>query len=41
VLFLAPLAPGHVRESVRTAVGEIHSEFFLGFMAFIRAAHYW
>jgi PAS domain S-box-containing protein len=41
VLFLAPLAPGHVRESVRTAVGETNLEFLLGFMAFIRAAHYW
>jgi PAS domain S-box-containing protein len=41
VLFLAPLAPGHVRESVRTAVGETNLEFLLGFMAFIRAAHFW
>jgi PAS domain S-box-containing protein len=41
VLFLAPLAPGHVREAVRTAVGETNLEFLLGFMAFIRAAHYW
>src|SRR6476660_8857540 len=41
VLFLAPLALGHVRESVRTAVGETNLEFLLGFMAFIRAAHYW
>jgi PAS domain S-box-containing protein len=41
VLFLAPLAPGHVREAVRTAVGETNLEFILAFMAFIRAAHYW
>jgi hypothetical protein len=41
VLFLAPLAPGHVREAVRTAVGETNLEFLLAFMAFIRAAHYW
>ena len=41
VLFLAPLAPGHVREAVRSAVGETNLEFLLGFMAFIRAAHYW
>jgi PAS domain S-box-containing protein len=41
VLFLAPLAPGHVREAARTAVGETSLEFLLAFMAFIRAAHYW
>jgi PAS domain S-box-containing protein len=41
VLFLAPLAPGHIREAVRTAVGETNLEFLLAFMAFIRAAHYW
>ena len=41
VLFLTPLAPGHVREAVRTAVGETNLEFLLAFMAFIRAAHYW
>jgi PAS domain S-box-containing protein len=41
VLFLAPLAPGHVREAVRTAVGETNLEFLLAFMAFVRAAHYW
>ena len=41
VLFLAPLAPGHTREAVRTAVGETNLEFLLAFMAFIRAAHYW
>jgi PAS domain S-box-containing protein len=41
VLFLAPLAPGLVREAVRTAVGEVNLEFLLAFMAFIRAAHYW
>ena len=41
VLFLAPFARGHVREAVRTAVGETNLEFILAFMAFIRAAHYW
>jgi PAS domain S-box-containing protein len=41
VLFLTPLAPGHVRKAVRTAVGETNLEYLLGFMAFIRAAHYW
>ena len=41
VLFLAPLSPGHVRQAVRTAVGETNLEYLLAFMAFIRAAHYW
>jgi len=41
VLFLAPLASGHAREAVCTAVGETNLEFLLAFMAFIRAAHYW
>jgi PAS domain S-box-containing protein len=41
VLFLAPLAPGHVREAVRTAVGEANLEYLLALMTFIRAAHYW
>jgi hypothetical protein len=41
ILFLGPLAPGHVREAVRTAVGETNLEFLLGFTAFIHAAHYW
>ena len=41
VLFLAPLAPGHGRESVCIAIGETNLEFLLAFMAFIRAAHYW
>ncbi len=41
VLFLAPLAPGAVREAVLTAVGETNLEYLLAFMAFIRAAHYW
>jgi PAS domain S-box-containing protein len=41
VLFLAPLAPGAVRDAVRTAVGETNLEYLLAFMAFIHAAHYW
>jgi PAS domain S-box-containing protein len=41
VLFLAPLAPGDVREAVRTAVGETSLEYILALMAFVRAAHYW
>jgi PAS domain-containing protein len=41
IIFLTPLASGHAREAVRTAVGATNFEYLIAYLAFIRAAHYW
>ncbi|ANN65547.1 hypothetical protein BAU06_03875 [Bordetella bronchialis] len=41
VLFLAPSQAGRVREGVAKLVGAANLELLTGFLAFVRAAHWW
>jgi len=41
LLFVSPLSSPRAREAICAAVGEPNYEYLVGFMAFIRTAHYW
>lgn len=41
ILFLAPVGSPEAASAIRAAVGDANFEYLAGFLAFIRAAHYW